>query len=108
QHTVKPWFNGRLDYAPPVKDLVASGFALIGGRLDAIGARTVGVMVYRSDRHVIDLFAWPASSAPDTASGTRDGFHVVGWNADGMTFRAISDVEPAKLDAFVRAWRAMP
>ncbi|HEX3350029.1 MAG TPA: anti-sigma factor [Acetobacteraceae bacterium] len=106
QHTVKPWFNGKLDYAPPVKDLAAAGFPLLGGRLDAVGNRTVGVMVYRSDKHLIDLFVWPAAAIGDVPTGSHDGFHVVGWSEDGMVFRAVSDVEAGKLADFARQWRS--
>jgi len=108
QHTVKPWFNGRLDYSPPVKDFAAAGFPLMGGRLDAIGDKTVAVLVYRSDKHIIDLFVWPTAARIGVPGGTRDGFHVVGWQQGGMTFRAISDVEPGRLADFARRWQDEP
>lgn len=100
QHTVKPWFNGRLDYAPPVEDLAASGFALTGGRLDYIDHRRVAVLVYRYRKHVIDVYVMPeqgsgAAAAPSPS--TRDGYALASWRADGMTWWAVSDAEPAVL-----------
>jgi len=106
QHTVKPWFDGRIDYAPPVQDFSLSGFPLIGGRLDYIGGRPVAVLVYRRDKHLIDLYVWPdtgASAEPVTEA--RNGYNLVRWTADGMTFRAVSDVEATQLDAFAGLWR---
>jgi anti-sigma factor RsiW len=107
QHTVKPWFDGRLDYAPPVKDLAAQGFPLVGGRLDYLDGRPVAALVYRHALHVIDLFIWPdpaAAAAP--SSVTRDGYQVIRWSQDGMTFRAVSDVAAADLEHFVADWKA--
>jgi anti-sigma factor RsiW len=106
QHTVKPWFDGRIDYAPPVQDFSNSGFPLLGGRLDYIGGRPVAVLVYRRDKHLIDLYVWPdtgAASAPITQA--RNGYNVVRWTAGGMTFRAVSDVEAGQLDDFAGLWR---
>ena len=104
QHTVKPWFDGRIDYAPPVKDLAAQGFPLIGGRLDYVDGRPVAVMVYRRNRHLIDLFAWPGDGPPEDR--TAQGYHVTGWSGAGMRLRAVSDVAPADLAEFARLWRA--
>jgi anti-sigma factor (TIGR02949 family) len=100
QHTVKPWFNGRLDYAPPVEDLADAGFALTGGRLDYIGHRRVGVLVYRYRKHIIDVYVMPdtdadARSAP--AALTSDGYALASWRGDGMRWWAVSDAEPAVL-----------
>ena len=105
QHTVKPWFDGRIDYAPPVQDFATQGFPLIGGRLDYIGGRPVAVLVYRRDKHLIDLYVWPdtgAASAPVTEA--RNGYNIVRWTGGGMTFRAVSDVEARQLDDFARLW----
>jgi anti-sigma factor RsiW len=109
QHTVKPWFDGRLDFAPPVKDLAAERFPLEGGRLDYLGGRPVAAMVYRRDRHIIDLFVWPADpgrAAPAVAQ--VQGYNVVHWTANGMTLWAVSDVEPGQLSEFAEAWRRSP
>jgi anti-sigma factor RsiW len=108
QHTVKPWFDGRLDYAPPVKDLAAQGFPLVGGRLDYLGGRPVAALAYRRNLHVIDLYVWPVSRAvaAPSASGEHSGYHYVGWTQDGMTFWAVSDVTAADLRNFVDRWRA--
>jgi anti-sigma factor RsiW len=103
QHTVKPWFDGRLDYAPPVRDFAAAGFPLIGGRLDYVDGRPVAVLVYRRGRHIIDLFVWPGGGG--ATGGTKQGYVVEGWSQDGMRFRAVSDVAPADLALFARLWR---
>ena len=109
QHTVKPWFDGRLDFAPPVKDLAAAGFPLLGGRLDYVHARSVAVLVYSRGKHLIELFVWPASrAAGEPARATRDGYNVVHWTANGMSLSAVSDLEPAGLEEFVRDWRQKP
>jgi anti-sigma factor RsiW len=109
QHTVKPWFDGRLDFAPPVKNLEAAGFPLVGGRLDYIAGRSVAVLVYSHGKHLIELFVWPASSAArEPARAAHDGYNVIHWTAQGMSLSAVSDLEPAGLDQFVRDWRQMP
>jgi anti-sigma factor RsiW len=111
QHTVKPWFDGRIDFAPPVRDLAAKQFPLLGGRLDYLSDRPVAALIYGSDKHVIDLYVWPIAKGegngkpmPQTAS--RNGYNAVHWSEGGMDFWAVSDLEPAKLGDFVRAWRA--
>jgi anti-sigma factor RsiW len=108
RHTVKPWFNGRLDYAPPVVDLADKGFALAGGRLDYVGGRTVAVLVYRTDQHPIDLYVFPArdkASAAPTITGA-DGYAIARWRRNGMTYWAITDAEPSHLRVFVEALQA--
>jgi anti-sigma factor RsiW len=99
QHTVKPWFNGRLDYAPPVEDLADEGFALTGGRLDYIGHRRVGVLVYRYRTHIVDVYVMPETDTGTrgAASLTSDGYALASWRAQGMRWWAISDAEPAVL-----------
>jgi len=103
QHTVKPWFDGKLDFAPPVCDLGADGFPLIGGRLDYLDRRPVAALVYRYRLHTINLFVVPATHGKDVApqSRSRQGYRIVSWTHAGMTFWAVSDVEPAQLDRFV-------
>jgi anti-sigma factor RsiW len=106
QHTVKPWFDGRLDFAPPVKDLATEGFPLVGGRLDYLHGRSVAVLVYGHGKHVIELFVWPASGGTGVPGhGERDGYNVVHWEANAMSFTAVSDLEPSGLEEFVRDWR---
>jgi anti-sigma factor RsiW len=110
QHTVKPWFDGRIDFAPPVRDFAADGFPLKGGRLDYLDGRPVAALVYQRDKHIINLFVWPESGAvlhpvSDTAI---QGYNVVHWTAGGMNFWAVSDVERAQLDDFAKLWQSAP
>lgn len=107
RHTVKPWFDGRLDFAPPVRDLAAVGFPLKGARLDYVDGRTVAALVYQRDKHIIDLFVWPAAKGPGGMPRTteRHGYNVVHWNWNGMSFWAVSDVELGQLLDFEKAWQ---
>ncbi|KVL35029.1 anti-sigma factor family protein [Burkholderia sp. MSMB1835] len=102
RHTVKPWFNGRLDYAPPVEDLSASGFPLAGGRLDYVGRRRVAVLVYRYRQHVIDVYVRPAAEGREHApyATVSQGYALDRWDAAGMTWWAVTDAEPSALAAF--------
>ena len=103
QHTVKPWFDGKLDFAPPVKDLRDSGFPLLGGRLDYLAARPVAALVYSRQKHLINLFVWPetqADAAPRAAE--RNGYHLIRWSAQGMIFCAVSDLNEKELMDFAR------
>ncbi|MCA8092641.1 anti-sigma factor [Burkholderia anthina] len=102
RHTVKPWFNGRLDYAPPVEDLSASGFPLAGGRLDYVGQRRVAVLVYRYRQHVIDVYVRPAGEGRASApyATVSQGYALDRWDAAGMTWWAVTDAEPSALTAF--------
>ena len=107
RHTVKPWFNGKVDFAPPVVDLAALGFPLAGGRLDYLDRRTVAALVYRRGKHVINLYVWPSKPGERlSGSGHRDGYGVDYWTAQGLEFWAVSDVAPQDLDAFVKDYRA--
>jgi anti-sigma factor RsiW len=102
QHTVKPWFNGKLDVAPPVIDLTAQGFTLIGGRLDYINGQPVASIVYRRRKHVINLFV--AQSLGAAVKGTKDesvqGFNLRHWRQEGLDLWAVSDIDAAELDEF--------
>ena len=106
QHTVKPWFDGRIDFAPPVKDLKAQGFPLTGGRLDYLAGRPVAVLVYGRRQHVIDLFIWPEPGVAEPVSTSRTGYNTVRWTRGGMTFWAVSDVEPRELRQFASDFQA--
>ena len=102
QHTVKPWFNGKLDVSPPVIDLTAQGFTLIGGRLDYLDARAIGAVVYKRRQHVINLFvAQTASTERKPAKmETMQGFSVLRWSEQGMNFWAVSDIGADELNEF--------
>jgi anti-sigma factor RsiW len=100
QHTVKPWFDGKLDFAPPVQDFASEGFPLQGGRLDAVHGRIVAVLVYARRKHLINVFIWPTTDRDNRAqSGSQLGYHWVDWRKGGMELCAVSDVNPADLDA---------
>ncbi|MFC5438000.1 anti-sigma factor family protein [Rhodanobacter umsongensis] len=106
QHTVKPWFEGKLDFSPRVKDLAGEGFPLIGGRLDAIGGRSVAALIYKRHLHVINLYQWPTDSTTTAQPEVqRHGYTVIRWTADGMRYVAISDVSAGDLKQFVLAFR---
>ena len=107
QHTVKPWFDGRLAFAPPVKDLAAIGFPLAGGRLDYLAGRPVAALIYRHGQHVIDLYVFSGADTrgQTSASGTRDGYNFVRWTADGMAYWAVSDLSGPELAAFAQQWQ---
>jgi anti-sigma factor RsiW len=98
QHTVKPWFAGKLDFAPPVRDIANAGFALHGGRLDYVNGRAVAALTYRSRQHVVNEFVWPSSAAEaKPVVLARQGYSVLHWTRDGMEHWAVSDMSPALL-----------
>jgi len=104
QHTVKPWFNGKLDFAPDVKDLADQGFPLIGGRLDYVDNRTVAALVYQRRKHSINLFIWPSSRVTDksTQQFSVNGYNIIHWTNSGATYWAVSDVNNADLSEFAK------
>jgi len=104
QHTVKPWFLGKLDFSPPVEDLSSIGFSLVGGRLDHVGGQPVAALVYQRRLHPISVYIWPAADRT-AASDMRSirGFQVRHWIRNGMSFWAVSDLNDAELSEFVRA-----
>ena len=102
QHTVKPWFNGRLDVAPPVVDLTAQGFTLLGGRLDYIDAKPVAVILYRRRAHIINLFCAPSPGATERGATMQSlqGFNVRSWTENGLNLWAVSDIGADELAEF--------
>ncbi|MGY4290923.1 mycothiol system anti-sigma-R factor [Bradyrhizobium sp. LM2.7] len=108
QHTVKPWFNGKLDVAPPVIDLAAQGFTLVGGRLDYIDARAIGAVVYRRRQHVINLFVSQTASTEHRPPKTQtmQGFNCRRWGNRGLNFWAVSDLGTDELAEFVDKFEA--
>jgi len=104
QHTVKPWFGGRIDFSPPVVDLAARGFPLAGGRLDYIGGRVVAALVYRRNGHVINVFVWPTGSDAHLhrafMARAHEGYTLLNWSEAGLTYWAISDLNTVELKEF--------
>jgi len=99
QHTVKPWFAGKLDYSPPVQDLSRAGFPLLGGRLDYVDGRPVAALVYQRRQHRVNVYIWPERGRTESREHAMavDGYNTVGWTHDGMVFWAISDLNGVEL-----------
>jgi anti-sigma factor RsiW len=99
QHTVKPWFDGKVDFAPPVRDLANDGFPLQGGRLDVVRGHQVAVLVYGRRKHVVNVFIWPTTE-PDMSpqSGSQLGYNWIDWRKGGMEMCAVSDVSAPDLN----------
>jgi anti-sigma factor RsiW len=98
-HTVRPWFNGRVEFAPPVKDLTAEGFPLYGGRLDYVDGHRVATLVYHHGPHTISVFVWPETSPSSTPPRLThaEGLNVLSWTKDGMVWWAVSDMEQSEM-----------
>ncbi len=107
RHTVKPWFNGKLDFSPPVEDLTRQGFPLIGGRLDYLDNRPVAALIYRRQKHLINLFIWPSAESRDSGikRETRHGYHLFHWTQSAMAYWAVSDLEESQLQEFVELFK---
>ena len=109
QHTVKPWFDGKIDFAPEVRDLSADGFPLVGGRLDYMNGKTVAALVYQRNKHPINLFIMPAPTSRSASPTivTRRGFNVFSWTNGGMNYWAVSDLNQNELREFMEFVRAV-
>ncbi len=108
QHTVKPWFDGKLDFSPTVNDLTAQGFPLIGGRLDYLDHRSVAALVYRHRLHLINVYIWPSANERQTALHTLSiqGYHLIHWSEAGMVYWMVSDLDPHDLMTLARILQA--
>jgi anti-sigma factor RsiW len=109
QHTVKPWFDGKIDFAPEVRDLSANGFPLVGGRLDYLDGKTIVALVYQRNKHPINLFITPEPTSRSTSPtvATRRGYNVFCWTNSGMKYWAVSDLNQAELREFTELVRAV-
>jgi anti-sigma factor RsiW len=107
QHTVKPWFDGKLDFAPPVENFAAQGFPLIGGRLDYLGHRPAAALVYQRRKHFISVFLLPATGEPDRpeSQSSERGYNVISWTRASMSYWVVSDVNPVEVEQLAKLLR---
>jgi anti-sigma factor RsiW len=110
RHAIKPWFQGKVDFAPAVRNLADDGFALLGARLDHVGGRQAAALVYRIRNHVINVFVWRATDGHDTAlvTAVARGYSVTAWADGGLRYAAISDVDPRDVERLARLLRGEP
>ena len=106
RHVVKPWFNGKVDFAPPVVDLLQKGYPLVGGRLDHIAGRDVAAIVFHRRAHVINLFVWKGEGPAAPTLERRQGYSLVHWGANGLNYWAVSDIDSADLMNFQKLYAA--
>lgn len=106
QHSVKPWFAGKLDFAPPVVDLASAGFPLTGGRLEHLDGRPAAALVFHRRQHAINLFIWPATTAVSTRHVGRNGYNTEYWSQTGLNFLAVSEIPASELAQFAETFRA--
>ena len=104
RHTVKPWFQGRLDYAPPVFDFAGDGFPLIGGRIESVRGGPVATLAYTRRLHVIEVFVWPSEERTAPVRTVRKGFNVLHWADGSMQYWAVSDLEKGEMEHFTQLW----
>jgi anti-sigma factor RsiW len=108
QHTVKPWFQGKIDFGVPVRDFVAEGFPLVGGRLDMVGGRPVAALVYGRRQHLINVFVGPATDRDEPLrSVSSRGYRVSSWAQGGLEYRLVTDVAVSEADQLVALLRAL-
>ena len=105
RHTVKPWFQGKLDFAPPVIDLETEGFPLLGGRVERVAGAPVAVLVYGRRKHILNVFVWPAEREQPSHRMQRNGFNVVQWSDGAMQIWVVSDLEAGEIERFGQQWR---
>lgn len=105
RHTVKPWFQGKLDYAPEVVDLSEDGFELLGGRVDSLKGQPTAVLVYSLRKHYISVFQWPSESLQEPRGSDQRGFNVIKWSDGKMALWLVSDAQISELERFANAWR---
>jgi anti-sigma factor RsiW len=107
QHTVKPWFNGKLNFSPDVKDFGSQGFPLVGGRIEYLDDRPVAALIYKRRQHFINLFMWPASSSSSSGYSEmkRSGYNLLSWTQDGMTCWLVSDLQTSELERFAQLYK---
>jgi anti-sigma factor RsiW len=103
-HTVKPWFAGKVDFAPEVKDLTTEGFPLLGGRLDYVHQRRVGVVIYRRGMHIVNVFMWRTPATDDAVPpvAIKNGHNLLAWTKSGVTYWAVSDLDAEDLKRLQR------